>query len=301
MKGQPDFVGGLSGDPFIVKNHFELKNAIRVLLEANLMENSWGGFTQTGHAILLTPKNQHTRSGAYVCPLCQVTDVTIRYTHIAHAGGGIVFSTGCDLGCANDVGANNGGQALAGARFSIHDVVLDDISRNYVGSGALFMLQNGWLTNPLNTITINHITGFPDPDSHLMTIGNLTSNPQMFGLVFTNNVVMTGRYPVWSTGFGSSSCAYSGTPATKIANCFATYTFSNNALIASPPVDPPSSWPPMNLFPPDAKGVHFTKYVPGGEGNYELQPDSPYKHLGTDGRDLGADIVGLDAALTGVE
>jgi hypothetical protein len=43
MKGQPHFVGGVSGNPFIVKNHLELKNAIRVLIEANLMENSWGG------------------------------------------------------------------------------------------------------------------------------------------------------------------------------------------------------------------------------------------------------------------
>ena len=27
MKGQPDFVGSATGNPFIVKNHFELKNA----------------------------------------------------------------------------------------------------------------------------------------------------------------------------------------------------------------------------------------------------------------------------------
>jgi hypothetical protein len=37
------------------------------------------------------------------------------------------------------------------------------------------------------------------------------------------------------------------------------------------------------------------------EGNYQLYPTSPYKNRGTDGRDLGADIVGLNEALKGVE
>src|SRR5207248_10909646 len=31
--GAPGFVGGVSGSPFLVKNHFELKNAQRVLFE----------------------------------------------------------------------------------------------------------------------------------------------------------------------------------------------------------------------------------------------------------------------------
>ena len=39
----------------------------------------------------------------------------------------------------------------------------------------------------------------------------------------------------------------------------------------------------------------------GNGGNYELQSSSPYKNKGTDGKDLGADIVALQAALAGVE
>jgi len=295
MKGNPNFVGGPTGDAFVVKNHLELKNAIRVLVEANLMENVWGGFSQTGHGILLTPKNQHTRNGTNVCPICQVTDVTIRYTHIAHAGGGIALAT------AISGDGKNGAPALAGTRWSIHDIVMDDINRNYVGGGSLFELQNGWLVNPLNTVTINHITGFPDPGSHLMTMGNLAVNQRMYGFVFTNNLVGTGRYPVWNTGGGSTSCAYSGTPADKIANCFSTNTFSNNALMATPSQFPPSSWPAGNFFPNNANEAGMTKYDEGVGGDYELNANSPYKNAGTDGKDLGADIVGLEAALTGVE
>ena len=161
------FVGGVSGNPFVVKNHFELKNAVRVLVEANLMENCWGGFSQTGYGILLTPKNQHEPGGKNVCPLCQVTDVTIRYVHIAHGGGGIQLATAMSAS-----GKDGGGPALAGTRWSIHDVVIDDLSTNYVGPGSAFEIMNAWPTNPLNTVTINHITSFPDPGSHMMIMGN---------------------------------------------------------------------------------------------------------------------------------
>jgi hypothetical protein len=143
MKGKQGFVGGSTGNPFVVKNHLELKNAIRVLVEANLMENVWGGFSQTGHAILLTPKNQHTKTGQNVCRICQVTDVTIRHTQILHAGGGIVLATSI----SGD--GKNGAPALAGTRWNIHDIVMDDINHNYVGGGSLFELQNGWPVNPL--------------------------------------------------------------------------------------------------------------------------------------------------------
>jgi len=295
MQGNAKFVGGPKGDAFIVKNHLELKNAVRVLIEANLMENVWGGFSQTGHAILLTPKNQHTRDGNNVCPICQVTDVTVRLVHIDHAGGGMA------MGTIISGDGTNGAPAYAGTRWSIHDVVLDDINHNYVGGGSLFEFQNGWPANPLNTITVNHVTGFPDPTSHLMTMGNVAANPKMYGLVFTNNLVSTGRYPVWNTGGGETSCAYSGTPAEKINNCFVPNSFSNNALIATPDAFPPSSWPSGNFFPDNPNDVRFAQYDGGLEGDYALQPNSPYKNAGTDGKDLGADIAALENALSGVE
>ena len=87
MKGQPGFVGGVDGSPFIVKNLFELKNAQRVLFEGNVLENTWGGFSQAGFAILLTPKNQAIGT-ENVCPACIVTDITIRNCKISHVASG---------------------------------------------------------------------------------------------------------------------------------------------------------------------------------------------------------------------
>jgi hypothetical protein len=294
MKGNPNFIGGPDGNPFVVKNHLELKNAVRVLVQANLMENTWGGFSQTGGAILLTPKNQHTKSGANVCPLCQVTDVTICYVHVSHGGAGIQMAT------VLSGDAKDGAPALAGTRWSIHDVVLDDLSTKYVGGGTAFEIMNGWPKNVLNTVTINHITGFPDPTSHMMIIGNLAKNAPMYGLVFTNNLMITGRYPVWNTG-GQTSCAFKDVPITSIAKCFATFTFGNNGLIAPPPEFPPATWPSKNIFPQTIDDVGFVEYNNGNGGNYALQTNSPYKNKGTDGKDLGADIVGLNAALANVE
>jgi hypothetical protein len=296
MQGNTPFVGGLSGDPFIVKNHLELKNAIRVLIEANLMENSWGGFTQKGHAILLTPKNQHTRSGANVCPICQVTDVTIRYTQISHAGGGIVLAT------AMSGNGGDGAPALAGARFSIHDIVMDDLSKKYLGGGDGFMIANSWPTNPINTITINHTTVFSDADSHMISVGTNGSSPDMYGFVYTNNLATTGRYPIWNVfGSGKVSCATGDVPISSIDTCFTTNSFHTNGLVASPSHYPPSSWPAENYFPATPDDVQFVDYHNGNGGNYQLQSGSPYKNVGTDGKDLGADIVGLNKALKHVE
>ena len=295
MKGNPNFIGGPDGNPFVVKNHLELKNAVRVLVEANLMENSWGGFSQTGFGILLTPKNQHTMNGSNVCPVCQVTDVTIRYVRVSHAGGGIEMAT------VLSGNGSGGAPALAGTRWSIHDVVLDDLSTKYVGGGGAFEIMNGWLKNPLNTVTINHVTAFPDPNSHLITMGNMVTNAPMYGLVFTNNLMVTGQFPVWNTGGGPASCAFKDVPIISIASCFTTFKFDHNGLVATPTAFPPSTWPANNMFPPTINDVQFMNYSNGNGGNYELHSSSPYRNKATDGRDLGADIVGLNAALANVE
>ncbi len=295
MPGSSPFQGGDSGNPFVVKNHLELKNAARVLAETNLMENVWGGFSQTGFGILLTPKNQHTKSGTNVCPICQVTDVTVRYTHIIHAGGGIAMANVTSL-------SEGGAQAKAGERYSIHDVVMDDISTNYVGLGRLFLVASGWQVNPLNTFTINHITGFPDAtNGGVLIMGNDLTNPSMYGFVMTNSLVTTGRYPIWNVGGGDASCAASSVPVKSINKCFTTNTFNDNALIMAPAAFPPSVWPTGNRFESNPNNVGFVAYGNGNGGNYQLQSNSPYKNKGSDGKDLGADIVGLNEALAGVE
>jgi putative Ig domain-containing protein len=293
QKGSPGYVGGYSGDPFIVKNLFELKNGARVLLEANILEHNWGGFTQHGHAILLTPKNQYSLStDSDVCPLCQVTDVTIRYNTISHVGGGFTLAT---------VRAKGGGEALAGARYSVHDVTVDDVDAlAYNGYGNMFQILNGWSENVLNSVTINHVTAFTDPASRVIALLDLTTNPQMWGFVATNNILGLGSQTFASAGGGPTNCAHSGIPLPSLDLCFSTYTFGHNAIIGSSLGSQPSAWPAGNYFPATPAAVQFTNFNNANGGNYQLLPSSPYSKAGSDGKDLGADIGALQSAISGV-
>lgn len=291
MQGQPGYVGGVDGNPFIVKNLFELKNAQRVLFEANVLENTWGGFSQAGFAILLTPKNQAIGT-ANVCPICQVSDVTIRYVTISHVGGAIQIANGL---------SSNGGAPLAGQRYSIHDMTADDIdATKYNGYGTFAQVSMGRGAPVLRDITINHVTGF-QPGVMLNLGDDVALNPLMNNFVFTNNIVNAGTSPTQTTGGGTANCAYSPAPAISLPACFAQYSFSHNAIIASPDNFPPSKYPSGNFFPATTEAVAFVNYDNGKGGGYQLQSGSPYKNAGTDGKDLGADMGAIKAAIAGVE
>jgi hypothetical protein len=288
MKGQPGYVGGPNGNPFIVKNLFELKNAQRVLLEGNIMEGSWGGFSQAGFGILLTPKNQ---SGG-LCPICQVTDVTIRYNSIRHVGGGLQIANAL----ADDLGA-----PLDGQRYSIHDIVVDDIDGvKYGGQGEFAQVSVSAGAPLLQNIHINHITAFP---SHMLfVIGAMvaTTTP-MKNFVFTNSIVNAGAAPVWSTGGGVTNCAFHDIALTTFNACFSSSAFTANAIIGTSSKYMAATWPSGNYFPTSAMNVEFVNYNGGIGGDYHLQASSPYKNKGTDGKDLGADIDAVNSAIASVE
>lgn len=289
MQGQPGYVGGSNGNPFVVKNLLELKNAQRVLIDSNLMDDSWGGFSQSGFAILVGAKDQSIGNGN-VCPICETTDITIRYTSVSHVGAGLQLANAL---------SDNGGAALAGERYSIHDIVVDDINGTfYNGSGEFAQVSTSAGAPLLQSVMINHVTAFP-PSTLLMVGDELSASGAMKNFTFTNNLVNAATYPIWSTGEGgAANCAYYDVPLTTFVTCFTTSTFSSNAFI-TPPTG--SSWPAGNFFPKSAASVQFTNYNGGNGGNYQLLPSSPYKNKGTDGKDLGADIGALNAAIAGVQ
>jgi len=292
MPGQPGFVGGPEGDPFIAKNLFELKNAQRLLFEGNLLENSWGGFSQPGFGIEMGPKNQAKGDTDNVCPLCQVTDVTIRYVKISHVGGGLVVASGV---------SDNGGIALASKRYSIHDIVADDIdAERYSGFGDFAQISNGKNAPTLEDVTISHVTAL-QPGVMINIGDDLAVNPPMKNFVFTNNIANAGTVPIKTTGGGPTTCAYNNAPLIALPKCFQSYTFTNNAIIATPSKFPASQYPPGNLFPATVSDVEFVNYQNGNGGDYHLRSSSRYKNAASDGKDLGADIDGLETALAGVE
>src|SRR5690606_4984099 len=77
-EGDPSY----AGTPWCVKNLFELKNAQRLLVEGNILENNWSD-CQSGFAIVFTPR---TQSGASMWS--RVTDITWRYNILQNSDGG---------------------------------------------------------------------------------------------------------------------------------------------------------------------------------------------------------------------
>ena len=279
--GQPGFVGGRTGKPFTVKNLLELKNAQRVLVEGNIMENTWGGFSQAGYGVLLTPR------GSWA----PVQDITIRLNRISHVGGGMQLSATRNL--ENGVWVDS----LAAQRWSIHDDVIDDISAaRYVGSGIVFLITTGFTSHLFNNMSINHVTAFADPNHGIISLGGRTDIPKASNMNLDNNLMLAGEFPVWSTGL-ALGCALSGRPLLSFNACWSAYTFTGNGLIGASSTP---AWPNGNMFPAGVASVQFVNYNNANGGDYHLQANSPYKGAGTDGKDLGADINALNAAIAGV-
>jgi hypothetical protein len=287
MPGQPGFVGGFDGQPFIVKNHFELKNASRVLFEDNLLENCWGGFSQTGFSILLTPKSQ-----SHGCPTCVVTDITIRFVKIINVAS--VFQI------ANSLDA--GGPSAAGERYSIHDVLADGVrGKEYQGFGLFALIMS--ITPVLRNVQIEHVTSSTVP-RYIFSI--LATNPQkMSNFTFTNNIVGSDQLiQVGNAGGGPENCAMHADrlgPAAVLKNCFDNSTFTNNVIGGG------SGWPPGNILVKDeaAAGVRVRA---DGTQKYRLckqkedgcNKRSPAIGAGTDGKDIGADVDAIEKATAGI-
>ena len=289
-EGEPGYTPAASGNPYIVKNNFELKSAIRVLFEANLLENSWGGFSQTGYSILLTPKNQSN-----LCPVCRVNDVTVRFNRIRNVAGVLLIANAL---------SKTGGSTTDGGRYSIHDLFADDLhDKDYKGGGPFLVLVS--TRPPVHDIQIDHVTAFVK--SVLLSV--LNDGPRLPNFTLTNSVFSVGdrRQPVASAGGGPESCA-SKTQAlgaeAVLQACFDPYQFDKNLIISGR-----GSFPKGNIIvgSPEAAGIRDLKNGVSKDPRlcHEKGPGCPKVSPGagaaSDGRDLGADIDAVEAAIAGVE
>jgi hypothetical protein len=289
-EGEPGYTPTASGNPYIVKNNFELKSAIRLLFEANLLENSWGGFSQTGFSILLSPRSQ-----ASLCPICRVNDITIRFDRVRNVAG--VFQISNAL-------AKTGGSAADGGRYSIHDLFADELhDKDYKGGGPFLVLIS--TRPPAHDIQIDHVTAFVK--SVLLSV--LNDGPKLPNFTLTNSVFSVGdrRQPLASAGGGPESCA-SKTQAlgaeAVLQACFDPYKFDKNLIISGR-----GSFPKGNIVvgSPEAAGIRDLKNGVSKdprlchEKGTGCPKVSPGAGAASDGRDLGADIDAVEAAIAGVE
>jgi hypothetical protein len=294
--GEPGYTPAGSGNPVIVKNNFELKSGIRVLFEGNLLENCWGGFTQTGFSILLTPKSQNDR-----CPKCMVTDVTVRYNRIRNVAGVIQIANGF---------SKAGGATADGGRYSIHDLLADSIhDQDWKGQGTFAILVSR--APVLHDVAFDHVTAFVS--GPIFYVGDRLEEGEhaekILNFSVTNSVFMGGgRRPGFaSIGGGEANCARNAQRAgaeAVLEACFANYKFEKNLIIGDK-----GGWPKSTIAVSSPKVAGIRDLQEGVSKDARLchsgmsgcSQASPGALAGTDGKDIGADVEAIEAAIAGVE
>jgi hypothetical protein len=178
-----------------VKNLFELKNAQRVLFEANVLENHWVD-AQAGSAIVLGSVNQ---SGN--CTWCVVQDVTIRYNHVHNVAAVFNIFARCGKATPNGpYGCDQGAQQTR--RVKIEQNLFTNVGvpgLNAGGSAArIYLLQSD-----VHDVWIERNTGFA-PYSYLSFVGTGPRAKQRF--TFRGNVGGNSQYN-WFSSQGQGDAA----------------------------------------------------------------------------------------------
>ncbi|MEO6132534.1 MAG: T9SS type A sorting domain-containing protein [Saprospiraceae bacterium] len=211
---------------------------------------------QSGFALLITPRNQNNTA-----PWSVDEDITIRLNIFDNIAQGINIS-----------GFDSPNVSQRTSRLLIQNNVWHVTNLGMGGDGRLFQVLNG----PTDVI-IDHNTGFCT-NAYLVSDGN----PKTDFFVFTNNIVTHANYGFIGSGTGTAN--------TTLAMYFnPNWTVLKNADIGGSA----NGYPAGNYFPPNIAAVGFVNYA---AGDYHLAPTSPYKNLGTDGKDLGADIDSIGIA-----
>jgi hypothetical protein len=274
----PNFIGIM----YIVKNNLEFKNGSRALVEGNVLESSWGGFTQTGFQLLLTPKNQNSH-----CPECVVHDITVRYCVLRHSGSGMQL--------ANSADGPQRGISQGMSHVIIHDVIIDDLdAKRYAGNGFTFQISNDG--SPLRDMTIDHVT-VAHSERVLFVVGGPTGGNPMSNIRISNSILDVGTYEAVSTGaHGEQNCAFrQRSPKDIFDACWKPCLFTNNVLIR-----PHGGWPSGNMSARDKKAIGFAAVQNDSVLDFHLKGDSPYRKKGEGQTDPGADAAKIAEETAGV-
>lgn len=297
------------GTQFTVKNNFELKEGQRIFVEGNIMENTWGGYSQIGANILLTPMNQAAAGGGSLCPNCFVANITLRDNYILHGAQGL------QIGSSRN---KNGAWSLGGYNYSIHDLVFDGMqySECYKCGTFLNELGSGYrdfapppAAGVLHDVLLTHVTtvntGFlanSKTATGFMELagppkGNRTATPQIDNFQFTNSIGDTGTSGAYPTGGGSNNCAYKqATIADMVSACWAGASSFTGNLLVTDHATSKLVFPAGNFQVSAWSDVGFVNFNGGDGGDYHLQPSSQFHSAASDGKDLGADINSVDSA-----
>ncbi|MBC7425364.1 MAG: T9SS type A sorting domain-containing protein [Bacteroidia bacterium] len=208
-----------------IKNLFELKNAQRVLIEGNRLENCWPN-AQSGFAMVLTPRNQNNTA-----PWSVVQDVTIRFNTFVNVAQGI-----------NMAGHDAPNISQRTSRILVQNNVLNVTNLGTGGDGRMFMVLSG----PID-VTFDHNTGFTT-NAYMVSDGS----PKTDNFVFNNNLVTYANYGFIGSGTGSAN--------TTLSTYFnPNWAVTNNAIIGGSA----TGYPTGSFFPANTAAVKFVDFAGG--------------------------------------
>jgi hypothetical protein len=243
-----------------VKNLVETKNVQRLLVEGNVIENTWTD-GQTGFAVVMKSENQD--GGA---PWSTSRDVTVRYNHIRNTGSVFALS---GMGTTSH-------KITTGGRFLITHNIAEGVNVGpYKGDGIAFLLLSG-----LSDAIITHNTII---NQNVVGSGVSFDGPPLQRLVMHSNLFQGGPYGVHGTGTGSGSAALKQYAPGAV--------FRRNVIVG---VDC-SSYTGETACPPRMTEVGFVSAL---EGNFRAGIGA-LRNRALDGGDIGADIDRVQAATRG--
>jgi hypothetical protein len=158
-----------AGIPWTVKDLFELKNAQRVLVDGNVLQNNWGT------AVVLTPRNQDGTA-----PWSAVQDVTFTNNQVKNVASGVAMQ-----------GFDDGHPSQQLQRVLLKNNLFQD-------SKGIFVLMVG----PIDGVTLDHNTSLGATHSAIFA-----TNAPSPGFRLTNNILGVGSIGGDSTAAGSGTIA----------------------------------------------------------------------------------------------
>lgn len=250
------------GQRWEIKNILELKNARRVRIAGNLLENNWAA-AQAGFAVLFTVRNQNGH-----CPWCQVEQVVFENNIVQHSAAAISI-----------LGMDDSAKSEQTRSIAIRNNLFADIDNQNWGGNGYFLL----LTGAPRDVTVDHNTIIQEHASGIIQV----EGPPVLGFVFTNNLVRHNAYGIIGRDRAPG--------ADTISAYFPASLIAGNVIADGDP----RRYPGGNRFPSSAE--FRSQFVEYDRGDFRLVPSSPWNTAGIDGVKLGADLTALPSRAIGRE
>lgn len=218
-----------------IKNLFELKLGVRVLVEANILENMWTD-AQNGVAVIFNSTNDQQNA-----PWSETRDVTFRWNLIRNTESGLSAAAAPNPGTVVPMShlyvGNNWFDKLIGQVSSDRGLAIDHVSYTTIEFNTAFHPRHGLILygssaksvgwnfsdNAIGTSQPNYGSyGAVDGDGG--TIGTAALNQHATGWIFLRNVLPSGlttneraQYPTGNTYTAPASLGTSGVNQTLLA------------------------------------------------------------------------------------